>query len=191
MTHTTRVEPQGWRGVSGLPLHPSARPWAGSRGQEHPRREDRQVPLPSRVPLAGETKRCSWTGRGSSERAPQCGPRAVPRLGQRQAWGGCPAAESSRQSQDRSWDGLGRKASWAEQMPHAKALWRVGGKHGTRRTQRGWSVRARGRGHTGQLQPDLKTCAGPRSLPRAAESFGWHVYSCSSERPKEHSGQLT
>lgn len=122
----------GLEGYIRSPPHLSARPRAGNHGQRHPRREDRQVPLPLRVPPAGETKRCSCTGRGSSEGAPQCSPRAVPRLGQRQAGGGHAAAESSRHSRDWPWDSL-----WRESIPGRASATGKGPAGGGSRSQGG------------------------------------------------------
>lgn len=150
----------GLEGVSGLHFTHQLGPGLAAVA-EGTHRGGQTGPSPSRVHLAEETKRCSQTGRGSSEGAPQHGPRAVPRRGQRLAWGGRPAPKSSRQRQDWPWEGL-----WRDSIPgRADATHRGPGEEAWPEEDPAWlECGARERRRSGQLQPDLKTRAGPEAF---------------------------
>lgn len=134
----------GLEGCISSPPHLSARPRAGNRGRRHPRRENRQVRLPSRVPPAGETKRCSCTGRGAL-REPRS---AVPE--QSPSWDRDRPGEAALQLKARGTVRLARRQPLeGEHSGQSKCHMQraCGGREQvTRRTQWGWSVRARGRG---------------------------------------------
>lgn len=146
-------------GVSGLPFTHQLGPGLAAMAKgTHGGRTDRSLPI--KGPSGRGDKEVQSDSRGSSEGAPQHGPRAVPRRGQRQAWGGRPAPESSRQRQDWPRDGL-----WRDSIPsRADATHRGPGGEAWPEEDPAWlECGARQRGRSGQLQPDLQTRAGPRS----------------------------